>query len=42
MQIETTNFIIRENYMGSGNAYIEFTSAVPTGKLVTIFYGYGN
>ena len=42
MQIETTNFIIRENYLGSGNAHIEFTSPVPTGKLITIFYGYGN
>jgi hypothetical protein len=42
MQIETTNFIIRENYLGSGNTYIEFTSAVPLDKLITIFYGYGN
>ena len=41
MQIETTNFIIRENYSG-GNTYIEFTSPVPTDKLITIFYGYGN
>jgi hypothetical protein len=41
MQIETTNFIIRENYLGSGNTYIEFTSAAPITP-ITIFYGYGN
>jgi hypothetical protein len=42
MQIETTNFTIEENYLGGGNTYIEFTSPVPTDKLITIFYGYGN
>jgi hypothetical protein len=42
MQIETTNFTIEENYLGSGNTYIQFTSPVPTDKLITIFYGYGN
>jgi hypothetical protein len=42
MQIQTTNYELIENYLGSGNTYIEFTSPVPTDKLITIFYGYGN
>lgn len=42
MQIQTTNYTIIENYLGSGNAFIQFTSPVPAGKNITIFYGYGN
>jgi hypothetical protein len=42
MQIPTTNYVILENYLGSGNTHIQFTSPVPTAKLITIFFGYGN
>jgi hypothetical protein len=44
MQIQTTNYTILTDYDGNnGNGtYIQFTSPVPTGKNITIFYGYGN
>jgi len=42
IQIPTTNYLILENYLGSGNTHIQFTSAVPTDKFVTIFFGYGS
>jgi len=42
MQISVTNYNILYNYLGSGNAYIEFTSPVPTGKYVTIYFGFAN
>ena len=42
MQIPTTNYTIDTNYLGSGDTWIQFTSPVPTGKEITIFYGYGN
>jgi hypothetical protein len=41
-QISTTNFIILYNYLGSGDSYIEFTSPVPAGKDITIYFGFGN
>ncbi len=42
MQISVTNYNILYNYQGSGDAYIEFTSAVPLGKDITIYFGYAN
>lgn len=44
MQIQTTNYEILTNYTGINGVgtYIQFTSPVPTGKNITIFYGYGN
>jgi hypothetical protein len=39
-QISTTNFDILYNYLGSGNAYIEFTSPVPLDKFITIYFGF--
>lgn len=41
-QISGTNFNILYNYLGSGDAYIEFTSPVPLGKSMTIYFGYQN
>jgi len=37
MQISTTNYTLT-----SGNTYITFTSPVPVGKFVTIYFGYAN
>ena len=42
MQISTTNFTIDYNYLGSGNAYIIFSSPIPTGKYATIYFGFAN
>ena len=42
MQISVTNYTILYNYLGSGNSYIEFTSAVPLGKSVTVYFGFAN
>jgi hypothetical protein len=42
MQISVTNYTILYNYLGSGNSYIEFTSAVPLGKYVTVYFGFAN
>lgn len=42
MQISTTNYNLLNNYLGSGNTYIEFTSPVPTGKNATIYFGFAN
>lgn len=39
-QISNTNFNILYNYLGSGNAYIEFNSAVPLDKDITIYFGF--
>ena len=39
MQIPTTNYTLVND---STATFIEFTSPVPTGKLITIFFGYGN
>lgn len=41
-QISGSNFNILYNYLGSGDAYIEFTSPVPLGKPITIYFGYQN
>jgi len=37
MQISTTNYTLT-----SGNTVITFTSPVPTGKYITIYYGFAN
>jgi hypothetical protein len=37
MQISTTNYTLT-----SGNTYITFTSPVPLGKFVTIYFGFAN
>lgn len=43
MQISDTNFNLLYDYLGTaGDTRIEFTSAVPTDKNITIFYGYSN
>lgn len=42
MQISVENYNILYNYLGSGNAYIEFTSPVPLGKYITIYFGFAN
>jgi hypothetical protein len=41
-QISTTNFTIDYNYSGSGNAYLIFSSPVPSTKNITIYYGFAN
>jgi hypothetical protein len=41
-QISDTNFNLVDNYLGSGNTYIVFTSPVPTDKLITIYFGFAN
>lgn len=41
-QISVTNYNILYNYLGSGNAFIEFTSPVPLDKYITILYGFSN
>lgn len=37
MQISTTNYTLT-----SGNTYITFTSPIPTGKYITIYFGFAN
>jgi hypothetical protein len=39
-QINDTNFTILYNYLGSGNAYLQFTSPVPSDKYITIYFGF--
>lgn len=41
-QISVTNYNILYNYLGSGNAYIQFLSPVPLDKNITIYFGYSN
>lgn len=41
-QISDDNFNIDYNYLGSGNAYIQFTSPVPVDKNITIYFGFSN
>jgi hypothetical protein len=41
-QISSTNFNLANNYLGSGNTYIVFTSPVPLAKDITIYYGFAN
>lgn len=42
MQISVTNYNILYNYLGSGNAYIEFTEPPPLNKYITIYFGFAN
>ncbi len=42
MQISVTNYNLLYNYLGSGNTHIQFTSAVPLDKSITIYFGYAN
>ena len=42
MQISVSNYDILYNYLGSGNAHIEFTSPVPLSKNITIYFGFAN
>jgi len=41
-QISDTNFNLVDNYLGSGNTHIVFTSPVPLDKLITIYFGFAN
>jgi len=41
-QISDTNFNLVDNYLGSGNTHIVFTSPIPLDKLVTIYFGFAN
>jgi hypothetical protein len=41
-QISSNNYNVLYNYLGSGNAYIEFTSPVPLDKYVTVYFGYSD
>jgi len=41
-QISDTNFNLVDNYLGSGNTYIVFTSPIPLDKLITIYFGFAN
>lgn len=41
-QISDDNFNLDYNYLGSGNAYIQFTSPVPVDKNITIYFGFSN
>jgi len=41
-QISVTNYNLVNNYLGSGNTFIVFTSPVPLGKYITIYFGFAN
>jgi hypothetical protein len=41
-QISQTNYNLVNNYLGSGNTYIVFTSSVPLDKYITIYFGYAD
>lgn len=41
-QISDTNYNLVDNYLGSGNTYIVFTSSVPLDKYITVYYGYAD
>jgi hypothetical protein len=41
-QISDTNYNLVDNYLGSGNTFIVFTSSVPLDKYITIYYGYAD
>ena len=41
-QISDTNYNLVDNYLGSGNTYIVFTSSVPLDKYITIYFGYSD
>ena len=36
------NYTLANNYLGSGNTYIVFTSPAPYGKPIYIYYGFAN
>ena len=42
IQISVTNYNISYNHLGSGDAYIVFTSSVPLDKSITIYFGFAN
>jgi len=42
MQISDTNYSLADNYLGSGNTYIVFTSPIPYTKNITILFGFAN
>jgi hypothetical protein len=39
-QISVSNYSILYNYLGGNNAFIQFTSPVPIGTYITIYYGF--
>lgn len=39
-QINDTNFTVLYNYLGSGDAYLQFNSPVPLDKYITIYFGF--
>lgn len=41
-QISDTNYNLVDNYLGSGNTYIVFTSSVPLDKYITVYFGYAD
>ncbi len=42
IQISVDNYDVLYDYLGSGEAYLEFTSPVPLGKNVTVYFGFAN
>ena len=42
IQISVDNYDVLFDYLGSGNAYLQFTSAIDNGKSITIYYGFSN
>jgi hypothetical protein len=42
IQISVDNYDVLYDYLGSGEAYLEFTSPVPLGKNITIYFGFAN
>lgn len=41
-QHASENYSVDTNYLGSGNPYIIFTSPVPIGKPIWVYYGFSN
>lgn len=41
-QISQTNYNVAYNYLGSGRAYLVFTSPVPLDKNITVLFGFAN
>jgi hypothetical protein len=41
-QISETNYTLADNYLGSGDTYIVFTSPIPLDKYVTVYFGFAN
>jgi hypothetical protein len=41
-QISESNYDLSYNHLGSGDTYIVFTSPVPLGKFVTLYFGFAN